>query len=67
MVHCLTAQASALPKVLPPGYFSERRVALLALSEAERGSLIDCASADSTQSLAAGMLFGATTGVACVE
>ena len=67
MVHSLTAQASALPKVLPPGYFSERRVALFALSEADQGSLTDCASVDSTQSLAARMLFRATSGVACVE
>ena len=38
-----------------------RRVALLALSEADHGSLTDCASVDSTQSLAARMLFGATS------
>ena len=56
-----------LPKVLPPRCFSWRRVALLALSEADHGSLTACASVDSTQSLAARMLLGATSGVACVE
>ena len=35
------------PNVLPPGCFSGRRVALGALSEADHGSLTDCASVDS--------------------